>query len=110
TANKDIALEEIVVTGSLIARPDTPASSPILAIEQDIVTETPAVTVEATLNQLPQFVGSYNSSSVGISNAGQANLNLRGLGTNRVLVLLDGRRMQPTSADGAVDVNILPTA
>ncbi len=42
------------------------------------------------------------------NNPGASNFNLRGLGVNRTLTLIDGRRVAPTSYDGTVDVNILP--
>lgn len=101
--------EEVVVTGSRIARRDYSSESPILTLGEDTFQQTPAVTIEATLSQLPQFIGSHNGVSAWPGTAaGQGNLNLRGLGTNRVLVLLDGRRLQPTSPNGAVDVNGLP--
>ena len=77
---------DIVVTGSRILRQDYSAPSPIVTLGKDSLTQTPSVTVESTLDTLPQFTGSFNSTSAFPGNAGQANLNLRGLGTNRVLV------------------------
>src|SRR5258708_12837256 len=67
-----------------------------------------AVTVEAALNQLPQFSASATASSNLSSRGGQSNADLRGLGQQRTLVLLDGRRMQPSGADGSVDLNTIP--
>lgn len=110
TAVNNEAIQDIVVTGSRISRQDYNAPSPTISLTGEAVVKNAAVTVESSLSQLPQFVGSFNGTAAFPGNSGQANLNLRGLGTNRVLVLLDGRRMQPTSADGAVDVNIVPTA
>jgi len=101
---------EIVVTGSRIARRDYVASSPILTVSQATIAQTGAVTLEATLNQLPQFTPSTGPASTFPNHGGQANINLRGLGTNRALVLFDGRRVQPSNPDGTIDVNIFPTA
>lgn len=104
------SVEEIVVTGSRIARRDYSANSPIVTVGTEALESTGAPTVETYLNQLPQFVGGATSSSNSPGNAGQANLNLRGLGSYRTLVLLDGRRLVPANADGSVDVNIIPRA
>jgi outer membrane receptor protein involved in Fe transport len=65
------------------------------------------------LNQLPVFNGSTKTSSPSTTNSrggnsGQNLLNLRGLGAQRTLVLLDGRRMPATNSGGSVDINILP--
>lgn len=59
---------------------------------------------------MPQIASSASSSTNTQARGGQASINLRGLGQQRSLVLLDGRRVQPSSADGAVDLNIIPAA
>ncbi|MES3027740.1 MAG: TonB-dependent receptor [Pseudomonadota bacterium] len=105
------AVEEVIVTGSRIARRDYAAESPIVTVGQDVLKSSGAVTVEASLNQLPQFTASAGAGTGGAGNAnrgGQASANLRSLGPQRTLVLLDGRRMQPSNADGTVDLNTLP--
>jgi outer membrane receptor protein involved in Fe transport len=103
-------VKEVVVTGSRIARRDYAASSPIVTVGQKALENTGAVTVETLLNQVPQFVPSVTSTSNNPSNGGQANVELRGLGTQRTLVLLDGRRMTPSNSDGTVDLNTVPDA
>ncbi len=62
------------------------------------------------LDRYPQFNGSRNNSFnlFGTTRAGVATLNLRGLGSNRNLILLDNRRLGPSTATGEVDINILP--
>jgi iron complex outermembrane recepter protein len=102
------ALSEVLVTGSRIARPDYTSESPILSVSPELLQQTPSITVEQTLNLLPQFVGSYGANTAVPGKQGEAALNLRGLGTNRTLVLLDGRRLQPAAPSGEVDVNSLP--
>lgn len=104
------AVEEIVVTGSRIARRDYVSNSPIVTLGQDAIKKTGSVTVDTLLNQLPQFVPSVSSTSNNPSNGGQANVELRGLGTARSLVLLDGHRVVASNSDGSVDINILPSA
>ena len=71
--------------------------------------------IETVLNKMPQFVpGStqFTSSiqSGAASSPGAATLNLRGLGPNRNLVLIDGRRAQPANASLVIDINTIPAA
>jgi iron complex outermembrane receptor protein len=101
---------EIVVTGSRIARQDYQSASPIVTVDTQDFQATGSVTIDSLLNDMPQFVPSVSSTSNNPSNGGQANLNLRGLGTSRTLVLMNGRRVVPSNASGVVDINILPTA
>lgn len=89
---------EIVVTGSRIARRDFSASSPIVTLGSDAVSATGSVTLESALNQLPQFTPDSTAFSNDLNARGQATLNLRGLGVQRNLVLLDGRRLQPSNS------------
>lgn len=101
---------EVVVTGSRIARRDYVASSPIVSVGPKALEATGSVNVETLINQLPAFTASVSSTSNNPSNGGQANIDLRGLGSNRTLVLLDGRRVTPSNADGTVDINTIPAA
>src|SRR5204863_3020477 len=57
-----------------------------------------------------QFAPSAGSASSFNARGGQANLNLRALGSQRTLVLVDGRRLQPANPDGSADLNVLPSA
>ncbi|MFC3444491.1 TonB-dependent receptor plug domain-containing protein [Sphingobium rhizovicinum] len=66
------------------------------------------ITLEDSLNQLPGFTPSGNAGTGGQGAGGRATLNLRGLGSNRNLVLLDGRRLPLSDINGNVDINILP--
>lgn len=100
---------EIVVTGSRIARRDFSASSPIVTLGSDAVSATGSVTLEGALNQLPQFTPDSTAFSNDLNATGQATLNLRGLGAQRNLVLLDGRRLQPSNSSQVIDINTLPT-
>ncbi|MFC5342611.1 TonB-dependent receptor plug domain-containing protein [Brevundimonas staleyi] len=109
TSQED-TVDTIVVTGSRIARQDYVSTSPIVTVGQEDFQSTGSVTIDSLINDLPQFVPSINSTSNNPSNGGQANINLRGLGTVRTLVLMNGRRVIPSNSDGTVDVNIFPTA
>ena len=108
-------LEEITVTGSRIVRRDLDAASPIVTIGSETFDNSATTSVESVLNQLPQFVpgGTQFNSSVqnsATNTPGAATLNLRGMGANRNLVLIDGKRAQPVNATMVVDINTIPAA
>jgi len=103
-------IETVTVTGSRIHRDDYVSDSPVVTVSAKALTETGSTAMEHLLNQLPQFVPSITTTSNNPSNGGQANIDLRGLGTQRNLVLLNGRRLPPSNATGTVDVNIVPAA
>jgi outer membrane receptor protein involved in Fe transport len=100
-------VEEIVVTGSRIARRDFTAPSPISTIEREVLIASPQPTLEETLNKMPQITPDYGRASNNPGN-GQAHINLRGLGSDRTLVMLNGRRLAPSGIGSSVDVNNLP--
>jgi outer membrane receptor protein involved in Fe transport len=101
---------DIVVTGSRIGRSSYTSESPIVSVGQDAVSASGSPTIETTLNQLPQLSSSASTSANFSTRAGQASADLRGLGQQRTLVLIDGRRMQPSGSDGSIDLNLIPTA
>ena len=106
------SLEEIVVTGTRIARPGFDAASPIVAVLAAVFERTASGTAETTLNRYPQFVPGHTgtSNNSGGYSEGQASLNLRGLGENRTLTLVDGRRLVPVNGNGETDLNVIPPA
>src|SRR5690606_1442500 len=106
----------IVVTGSRIVRRDYSATSPIVTVDSELLDESSAVNIEANLNKLPQFApaltqfdtqGLQANANVTI---GVATVSLRQLGSNRNLVLIDGRRPTPINGSGVVDINTIPSA
>jgi hypothetical protein len=99
---------DIIVTGSRIARRDLTADTPIVTVGADRLLSTGQATLERSLGQLPQFGLGENSSQTGFGTTGQASLNMRSLGSARNLVLLDGRRLQPSNIQQVVDINTLP--
>jgi iron complex outermembrane receptor protein len=115
-ADDDLAIAEVVVTGSHILRRDLEASSPIMTVEAQALESIANVGVESALNRLPQFTPAgtqFDTGSVSgtaTSSPGIATANLRGLGSNRTLVLVNGRRAQPANATLAVDINTIPVA
>jgi iron complex outermembrane recepter protein len=114
-SDQSAPLAEVTVTGSRIARSrDMTAPSPITTVSSDAFQNTGATGAESVLNKMPQFVPSQSQFTSGdqsspTSSPGQALVNLRGLGTNRNLVLVDGRRPQPGNGNLAVDLNTIPT-
>jgi len=97
------ALDEITVTGSLIKDPNHESSSPIVITTTDDLKQSGTLTLESALNQLPQFSPSGTAANGGQGTGGHATVNLHGLGANRNLVLLDGRRLPPTDIFGDVE-------
>ncbi|WP_112381620.1 TonB-dependent receptor domain-containing protein [Sphingomonas carotinifaciens] len=100
---------DIVVTGTLIRNPNIVASAPVSVISQEEVQLRQANVAEQFLRELPGVVPSIGS-AVNNGNGGASFVNLRGLGYNRNLVLLDGARVAPAGLLGAVDLNNIPLA
>ncbi len=101
--------DRIVVTGSRIARADFVSNSPVSTVGSEQFDLTGTVNTESLLNTLPQTVPGLDRTSNNPGN-GTATVDLRGLGSQRTLVLVNGRRMVPTTQGGTVDINNIPTA
>lgn len=104
-----IALEEVVVTGSRIRRADFSSNAPVATVDMEQIDLTGTVNTESLLNTMPQMVPGLDRTSNNPGN-GTATVDLRGLGSNRTLVLLNGTRAVPTTQGGSVDINNIPTA
>ncbi|MGV2495457.1 TonB-dependent receptor domain-containing protein [Pelagerythrobacter aerophilus] len=104
------APQTIVVTGSRIKQPNLESASPVTVVTSEEVTQTGTTRVEDLVNSLPQvFAGQGANVSNGAS--GTATLNLRGLGSERTLVLVNGRRLVPGDpTTSAADINVIPAA
>ena len=102
--------EAIVVTGSRLASPNLESASPVTVISAEDIKNTGTTRVEDLVNSLPQvFAGQGANYSNGAS--GTATLDLRGLGSARTLVLVNGRRVVPGDpGSSAADINIIPGA
>jgi outer membrane receptor protein involved in Fe transport len=113
----DEGLSEVTVTGSRIVRRDYSSASPVVTVGSDTLQNSSEVSVDQALSKLVQFGAGANQFSqaanvqaTAASSPGAATLNLRGLGANRNLVLIDGHRAQPADASLAVDINTIPQA
>lgn len=102
----------IIVTGTRIARPTLESSVPLTSVGTDDLLGTGEVSLGDALNDLPALRSTFSqgNSSRFIGTAGLALLDLRGLGTSRTLVLVNGRRhVTSTPGDTGFDVNTVPT-
>lgn len=105
-------IQEVVVTGSRIAQPNLETTSPVTQVTAEDVVTQGVTKIEDLVNQLPQAFAAQNA-TVANGATGTATVNLRGLGSTRTLVLVDGRRLPyggVTSASAAPDLNQIPTA
>ncbi|MBO9574097.1 MAG: TonB-dependent receptor [Sphingobium sp.] len=107
----------IVITGSRIVRRDYQANSPIQTVGSDLLQNSTTAALETNLNKLPQFSSTTKVPTAGgdiqptaTNTPGAATISLRGIGANRNLVLVDGRRVTPSNASMAVDINTIPSA
>jgi outer membrane receptor protein involved in Fe transport len=108
---KKSAEEEIIVTGSRIRRKDLTTPAPVTVISREQVTASGKVSIGDFLQTMPEQGNGINT-SFNNGGDGATRVSLRSLGSQRTLVLLNGRRMVPggTGADASVDLNSIPTA
>lgn len=111
-AQEGVNIEQVVVTGSRIARDGYDAPTPVSVLSgEDIDAEAPGSVAEFAMT-LPSIQGSTtattNSGSLSSGQSGISALNLRALGTGRTLVLFDGQRSVASSSVGQVDTNTFP--
>jgi iron complex outermembrane recepter protein len=101
--------EEVIVTGSRIRRVDAETASPVYSLDRDTILATGATTIDKLILEAPSIAG--NATNPAVNNGGgtgESNVSLRGLGVNRTLVLLNGRRIGALGAFEAVDINQIP--
>lgn len=101
--------DTIVVTGTRIQRDDLNAPSPVSTVSSEQLVLTNTVNAEQFLNTLPQVIPSFDQTSNNPGD-GSARVSLRGLGTNRTLVLVDGARFVGLGPSFVVDLNNIPAA
>lgn len=114
-----VPADSIVVTGSRIARDGFESPLPLTVVGAEQIDRQGASNVAAVLNDLPAFRPQNTASTTAIfqNNIGANTADLRGLGANRTLVLIDGRRVVPATVQGssfapagAVDLNMVPAS
>ena len=100
----------IVVTGSRIPSPSVTAISPVTVVNSQEIRLQGTTRTEDLINSLPQAFGAQGG-NLANGATGTANVNLRGLGINRTLVLINGRRLVPGDpASPFSDINVIPAA
>tara|TARA_R110000868_G_scaffold375440_3_gene639988 strand:- start:26642 stop:29569 length:2928 start_codon:yes stop_codon:yes gene_type:complete len=103
-ANRD---DIIVVTGTRIQSPNIVSASPVTTIGQQELDVQQTPDIERVFRDLPLSVPG-DGQNVNNGTAGAATLNLRNLGTQRTLLLINGQRMVPYDINGVVDVSTVP--
>jgi iron complex outermembrane receptor protein len=105
-------LERVEITGSAIKRIDAETAVPVTVVKMDDLKKQGVTTIEqalATISASQSILGT--SQAVGAATGGASFANLRGLGQNKTLVLLNGRRLANNTIDGsAPDLNMIPFA
>jgi iron complex outermembrane recepter protein len=109
TAQDDGTVEEIIITGSLIKNPNFESSAPIQNVTREEIDLQGALNAEEILREVPGVVPSIGA-NVNNGNGGFSYINLRGVGSNRNVVLIDGVRYAPSELSGRFDLNNIPMA
>jgi outer membrane receptor protein involved in Fe transport len=99
----------IVVTGSLIKNPNLLSSAPVTVTTAETIQLRASNVAEEVLRDIPGVVPSIGS-AVNNGNGGASFVDLRGIGSTRNIVLLDGNRIAPSGLAGRVDLNNIPLA
>ncbi|WAT18128.1 TonB-dependent receptor [Aurantiacibacter sp. MUD11] len=97
----------ILVTGTRIARQNVDTAAPIAVVDSEEFSLSGTVNVENVVNQLPQVIPGFTSNSNN-PGTGTSTLNLRGLGSARTMVLVNGRRWMFYDTAQIVDLNTIP--
>ncbi|ALN88830.1 tonB dependent receptor family protein [Lysobacter capsici] len=115
TTGQATTLDAVQVTGSHIKRLQLSGVGPVTVLDAEAIQRSGATSVDTLLQRLPAsagFAGSQSNAYWAENGYGTSQVNLRGLGINRTLVLLNGRRVVNggTGANSSVDLNMIPVA
>jgi outer membrane receptor protein involved in Fe transport len=105
-------LDRIEVTGSRIRRVDAENASPVITVDRAAIEKTGKLTIGDLVQELPNIAGAATNPTVNNGGGtGASTVDLRGLGSQRTLILINGRRVVHTGgADGGADVNAIPAS
>jgi iron complex outermembrane recepter protein len=110
-ASDDDAIGSVVVTGSRIPQPNLTSISPVTAVSAETIRVEGITRVEDLINNLPQAFADFGG-NLANGATGAATVNLRGLGAQRTLVLVNGRRLMPgdptQNGNATADLNQIP--
>ena len=108
------AIEEIVITGSRLRRDSFNVAIPLVQVDSDTIIDSGlGSTAEILIDEVPSLYESTSNtnSQSSVSQTGLSTVNLRRLGSNRTLTLIDGRRVVPSSFGGtAVSLSTIPSS
>ena len=109
---EEAMIEEVVVTGSRIPRNDLNGPSPVAVYDRSSIARSGATSIGQFLREAPAIAGGAQTTAVNNGGSGSQNISLRGLGSSRTLVLINGRRGPDSSGgnSGVVDLNTIPVA
>lgn len=104
--------DEIVVTGSRISRSGFASPTPLTVLGTEQLENAGVTNVGQIAQQIPAFTASFTPATSTLQSqlAGAAFLNLRNLGNNRTLVLVNSRRFVATSTNATIDTNVVPSS
>ncbi|WP_431264317.1 TonB-dependent receptor [Roseateles chitinivorans] len=105
-------LERVVVTGSAIKRVDAETAVPVTVVKMDDLKKSGITSVEQVMANLSSVQATTNAAqSIGSNTGGASFANMRGIGADKTLVLLNGQRIANNAVDGtAPDLNMIPFA
>jgi outer membrane receptor protein involved in Fe transport len=108
----DPTLAEVIVTGTRLTVKQSDSTAPVTVLDRRDIDRNGADSAAKVLRVLPMNTGSPNGTNVNNGGDGAARVDLRGLGSNRTLVLLNGRRFPNggIGGDASVDLNMLPVS
>jgi outer membrane cobalamin receptor len=102
------SVEKVTVTGTRLKKRDYNTTSPITTVGSQTFELTQTTSVESLLNDLPQLVPGNTFTSNNAGGEDFATLDLRGLGPQRTLILINGNRMPASSTTGTTDISTIP--
>lgn len=104
--------DRIEVVGSLIPRQDLTGPSPIAVYDETAIEQSGAISIGQLLREIPSVAGAGQTTSINNGGSGSQQISLRGLGSQRTLVLVNGRRVPDSSGSlvGQVDLNTIPVS
>jgi iron complex outermembrane receptor protein len=108
---EELVLEEVIVTGSMIKRVDLDNALPVQVIGADAISRSGVINADDLLQRVPAMQNfTHPADSVGGDGGGISAANLRGIGEQYTLSLLNGRRMAPADSGSTIDLNNIPMA
>ena len=110
--NDDEAIDRVVITSSRLKRDGFTAPTPMTTLDSQDFQSQGLPSVSEFLSEFPSFVNNSSVETNGVNSSGNINggLNLRGIGSARTLVLVNGRRHVPTTTNSTVNTNLIPSS